>query len=315
MSRARVISADYPAFAGLPESIVTVGNGNEQMAVHVAGRLGRDQAPLVCIPGYNRNMADFAEFVPLLRRLAATDFPVVLVDLLGRGRSADRRRSSGYSTVSEARDLEELARALGVETDVLLGQGHGGQVIMSLAAERPTLIAGAVLIDAGPAIAPASLVRLRSNCEAIAGLRGATGLTLMLRRMLAADYPDATPEHLDRLAARTHLINAGQRALPLFDPALIERLRDFAPDDVLVPQWQFLELLGRVPLMLLRTEFTDQLDWPILEEMMRRRPDAQSLSIARQGSPALLDRPDEVAPIAAFMDNLARPAERTTRRA
>ena len=185
---------------------------------------------------------------------------------------------------------------------------------MALCLERPTLLAGAVLIDAGPVIAAESLIRLRSNNEAIAGLRGVGGLTVMLRRMMRADYPAADEEELDRLIARTYTIASTGRAEPLFDPALVTRLAHLSYDDVLSPQWPFFDLLRGAPLMLVRSELTDQLSPAVLDEMMTRRPDALGLVIDQQGSPPLLDRTEHVRPIADFIGSLIAPAERPTRR-
>jgi len=294
---------------------VTLGSGAEHMAVHVAGRLDTGRLPLFCVPGYQRNMSDFGAFVPALHRALETDWPIVLVDLRGRGRSSYRRCADDYSTISDAHDLSMVTRALGIEAAVFMGQGHGGQVIMALAAERPSLIAVAILVDAGPVTAPESLVRLRSNSDAIAATRGAGGLAIMLRRMQASDYPDAKPEELDRLAQRTHLIDESGKARTLFDPALIERLRGLAPDDVLVPQWGLFDLLKRVPLLLIRSELTDQVPRSIFEEMVNRRSDASNIVLRRQGSPAPLNGDDEADAIAAFMAETALPMLRTQKRA
>ena len=301
-------------FAGLSVRLVTIGGADERLAVHLAGRLTPGRTPVLCIPGYNRNMSDFATLLPLLRRELATDWPIVLVDLRGRGRSPRRTRPEDYSTTADARDLSALVRALGIETVIVLGQGHGGQVAMALALERPTLIAGAILVDAGPVTAPESLIRLRGNMQSIAGFRGTAGLTAMLRRMLKADYPEVEDAQLDRLSARTHAITAAGRANPLFDPALIRRLVGFTHDDVLTPQWSFFDRLRNVPIMFIRSELTDQLPIPVLNEMVARRPDADGLAIDRQGSPPLLDRGSEVRAIAEFICRVAPQAERPARR-
>ena len=87
----RELPSDYPIFAALPVRMITVGRPDERLAVHVAGRLGAGRAPLLCIPGYTRNMSDFTAFVPLVQRQLGTDWPVLLVDLRGRGRADDRR--------------------------------------------------------------------------------------------------------------------------------------------------------------------------------------------------------------------------------
>ena len=118
----RALPADHPPFAHLPVTMITVGPASEQVAVHVAGALGPGRVPLVALSGYNRNMADHADFVRLARQLLPEMVPVVLVDLKGRGRSSDRRRAEHYSSVIDAADLIEVARALAIERAIFLRQ-------------------------------------------------------------------------------------------------------------------------------------------------------------------------------------------------
>jgi pimeloyl-ACP methyl ester carboxylesterase len=306
----RPIPPDHPPFAALPVRFVTAGGANERLAVHIAGRLGEERPPLLCLPGYTRNMTDFTEFASLIRQRLGPDWPVVLVDLRGRGRSSDRARAADYSSLADAADVAELARALAIDKAIVVGQGHGGQVAMALAALRPTLLAGSVLIDAGPATAARSLIRLRSNIQAIGASRGVAGITLMLRRMLAADYPDLPPEELDRLAQRGQRIDAEGRAQLLFDRALIDRLAEFEQDDVLLPQWQLFDLLAGRPMLVVTSELTDQLPRELLAEMARRAPDAFRLAIPGRGSPALLDRDTEIAAIATFVRRITASSAR-----
>ena len=300
----RTFPANHPPFAALPVRMITVGRADERLAVHVAGRLGGGRTPLLCLPGYARNMSDFTAFVPLIQRRLGLGWPVVLVDLRGRGRSDDRRDAGRYTTTEDAIDIGELARALAIEEAILVGQGHGGQVLMALAAIRPMLITGAILLDAGPATEPRSLIRLRSNIKAIAASRGATGVTMMLRRMLGADYPGLGPERLDQLAERGQWLDTLGRSRLLFDDALMQRLEGFDQDDVLVPQWQLLDLLKHVPVLLARTEFTDQVSQDLLADMQSRLLRVTTQTIAGQGSPALLDQDAEIRGIADFITGL-----------
>ena len=62
MPRARPIPADHKAFADLPVQMITVGPARERMAVHVGGSLGPGRTPVICVAGYNRNMADWSAF-------------------------------------------------------------------------------------------------------------------------------------------------------------------------------------------------------------------------------------------------------------
>ncbi|MBI4922829.1 MAG: alpha/beta fold hydrolase [Devosia nanyangense] len=307
MARARTIPTDHKPLAGLPVRMVTVGRGAEQVAVHIGGVLGPGRVPVICIAGYNRNMADYSDFVRLGGLAMIEANPIVLVDLKGRGRSSDRPRLTGYSSLADADDLTEVARALAIERAIFVGQGYGGQVLMALAAAQPSLIAGTVLIDAGPVSDSRGLVRLRGTLDDLTGVRGEASLKPMLRRMLAADYPGMPEAALDGLAYRSHFVDRRGRLQPLFDPVLIKLLEPFDLDDVLVAQWPLFDALSAAPLMMMRTQLTQQLRRETFEEMMKRRRDAEAFVIEQQGSPALLDNADDVQPIADFVKRVMGP--------
>jgi len=301
MARHRSIPADHKAFAALPVQMVTVGGGDEQIAVHISGVLSSKRTPVICVPGYHRNMADFSDFLGHFHRLMGEEWPVVLLDLQGRGRATDRRDKTIYGSIADANDLTIAADALGIDGAVMVGQGYGGQVIMALSASRPRLIAGAVLIDAGPVSDPRGLVRLRNNLRHIEAIRGEVPLRNALRRILAVDYPGSSEMQLDALAGRTHFIDARGRAKPLFDSHLVAMLETFEHDDVLVAQWPLFNALSFRPLMIARSQLTDQLRRETFEEMSRRRSDAIVLTIEGQGSPALLNAAEDAGAIAEFV--------------
>jgi pimeloyl-ACP methyl ester carboxylesterase len=304
--RTRTVPDDYPSFKPLPVTRFTVGPADEQIALHISGNLSIGRIPIVCVPGYQRNMSDFADFANHFHRLYSADWPVVLVDLKGRGRSSDRSDKARYITTVDALDLIQLLAALAVDGAIFIGQGYGGQVVMALAAERPNLVAGAVLIDSGPVSDPRGLVRLRNNLGDLDGSRSEAGFRNMFRRMLSPDYPAATEGLLDVLAARTHFLDKRNRVKPLFDPHLVKMLAVFEHDDILVPQWQLYDALGNAPLMLMRTQLTEQVRRETFEEMLRRRRDSDGYVIEGQGSPALLATPEDVEPIAEFIRKLLK---------
>ncbi|RUT32518.1 alpha/beta hydrolase [Arsenicitalea aurantiaca] len=305
LGRRRTVPDDYRAFAGLPVEHFTVGPAAERMAVHVSGRLTGDRLPVICVPGYQRNMSDFAEFTTYFQRLMREDWPVVLVDLLGRGRSTDRIDRQAYASPNDAHALSAIASALGIERAIWFGQGYGGQVLMALGAQRPTVIAGTVLVDAGPVTDSRGLVRLRNNLAEIATIKGAAGLRVMLRRMLTPDYPGLADTQLDRLGERTHFSDRRGRTRALFDPHLLKLLEPFEHDDVLVPQWGLFHALDHAPMLMMRTQLTQQLRRETFEEMMRRREDAAAFVIDGQGSPALMAHADDVTPIVHFVQDIA----------
>lgn len=306
LSRPRTPPDDYRSFTALPVTRYTVGPANEAMAVHVSGRLAIGRVPLVCVPGYQRNMSDFADFANHFHSVFGEDWPVVLIDLKGRGRSSDRSDKSRYISTVDSLDLIQLLAALAVDGGIFVGQGYGGQVVMALAAERPNLVAGSVLIDSGPVSDPRGLVRLRNNLKDLGGNRSEAGFRAMSRRMLAPDYPAAAEGLLDVLAARTHYLDKRSRLRALFDPHLLGLLEPFEHDDILVPQWKLYDALASAPLLLMRTQLTEQVRRETFEEMLRRRRDAEGYVIEGSGSPALLNTPEDVGPIAEFVRRIVK---------
>ena len=298
--RRRIVPPDHPAFASLPVRQVMTRDARVRAAVHIAGRLEGGSVPLVCLAGHHRNMSDFSALVAGFRQQAAAT-TLVLIDLPGRGRADDRVKAADYGSLADARDVADILAALGIARAALLGQGHGGQVAMALAAAHPLLVAATVLVDAGPVTDSRGLVRLRNNLAHIETLRGQKPLAAGFRRMLGGDYPGLDEAALDALALRTHWIDKRGRARPLYDQRLIEALKSFNFDDVLVAQWPLFDALTGAPLLLLRTQLTDQVRRETFDEMARRRPDATALTIAGQGAPALFDQPEEIAAIARFL--------------
>lgn len=300
MTRKRTVPSEHAAFADLPITHVTLAAGL-RAAVHVRGRLSSGRLPVVCLAGYQRNMSDFSSLAAHFGRIAGEDWPVVLVDLPGRGRADDRIRTEDYSSLADARDVASIMAALGIGPAIMLGQGHGGQVSMALAASHPLLVAGTVLLDAGPVTDSRGIVRLRNNLAHIDSLQGAAVVTAGLRRMLSGDYPGLADDRLEALIGRSHFIDKRGKAKPLFDRRLIDALASINFDDVLMAQWPLFDALRCAPLMLLRTQLTDQLRRETFDEMVRRRPDALALTIAGQGSPALFDQREEIEAVARFV--------------
>jgi pimeloyl-ACP methyl ester carboxylesterase len=313
LRRHRTTPADHPAFAGLDVMRIPLQDGKTHAAVHVRGDLASSHPPLICLAGYHRNMADFSGFIETLQTTKLADWPLILVDFPGRGRADDRTKLEDYNSLNDLRDLEDILASLGIGRSIVFGQGHGGQIAMLYAARHPTMIAGTILVDAGPVTDSRGLVRLRSNSAHIASWQG-QAVNSGFRRILGGDYPELSEIALDSLAKRTHSIGRKGRAVPLFDERLIKRLDQFDFDDILVPQWQLFDALKCAPLLIFRTQLTDLLRREIYEEMVRRRPDAAALTISGQGAPALFDHFEEVETIVNFIGQIVRPSPSRARR-
>ncbi len=295
-------------FCDLPVRMIRTGSG-VQLAVHVSGKFDDQRPPLICLADYCRNMIDFSDLLKKLPVLGTTDWPVVLIDLAGHGRSGRRKKASLYSTPSDAADVHAVTSALGVEKALFLGQGHGGQVIMALAGQHADLVAGVVLIDAAPVLHAPGLVRLRDNVEMMTRVRDLRQFQAISRQVFSVSNPGATNDELDRLTERTFHWKGGSkrgRAVPRFDMALIRKLAHVQVDDIFAAQWPLFHMLEAAPMMLMRTQFSDQLPRSTFERMAAMRMDAVQVNITGQGSPALLHDADEIAALVAFMNHVAQ---------
>ena len=300
---------ETPLFSDLPVRTITCGTGNTRIAVHVHGQIADDLSPVICLPGYVRNMSDFAALPHAINRHPDTGFCFVLIDLPGRGRSTRQGKTMAYSTLSDAQYVRDVMAALDIPRAIFAGEGHGGQVAMVIAAQDPLAVAGAILIDSGPVTDPRGLVRTRTNFRHLTSLKSAPAARAALRKILSTDYPGESQARLDGFAQRLYAEDARGRLQPLFDTRLIEQLEQFEFDDVLAAQWQLFDTLAHAPLMIVRSQLSDQVRRATFDEMARRRPDAAKLVISDQGSPALLEDSQEHDAIADFLRDVCRPPD------
>ncbi|HHB83468.1 MAG TPA: alpha/beta fold hydrolase [Devosia sp.] len=308
MARRTFPPDDYEPFLQLPVQTIAGVIGGVKLRVHLSGRLDDRRVPLVCLADYCRNMGDYRSFLRLFQRQLESDWPVVLIDLAGHGRSTNRQKINQYTTTNDARDVAATCAALGIERAVFLGQGYGGRVIMSLAGLNPHLISGTLLMDSAPVIHAPSLVRLRDNLTLIIQMRGKKQFGTIAHQAFGKSYPGITQKELDQIISRTFYWSKSGRVRPLFDIALLKKLASVQFDDLYEAQWALFNLLDHAPLMLMRTQLTDQLTRTIFQKMGDLRTDAIQLVIAGQGSPALLEGSDEVGAICDFVHHASRHA-------
>ncbi len=125
-----------------------------------ARRWGSEDAPLLlCIHGLSANLTAFADLAP---RLAGPHRQVVAIDLRGRGRSEVTPPGS-YGVDNHARDVVDVASALGADQFDLAGWSLGALIAMRVALREGARLRSVTLIDhAGPSDA-AALAPIRSG--------------------------------------------------------------------------------------------------------------------------------------------------------
>lgn len=102
-----------------------------------------DDIPIVAVHGVDGSHQSWAGAVDALGGART----VIAVDLRGRG---DSSHAGPFGVVAHAEDLAAVVDAAAVPEVTLLGHSFGGHVVARLAADRPSGIAGLVLVDGGP---------------------------------------------------------------------------------------------------------------------------------------------------------------------
>jgi pimeloyl-ACP methyl ester carboxylesterase len=116
---------------------------------------------VVCLPGLTRNARDFHDLALKLSGKAARPRRVIAFDYRGRGGSQRDPDPAHYTVPIETADILEGLEQLGISRAVFIGTSRGGLILHVIAAQRPELIAGAVLNDVGPELGLGGLMQIR----------------------------------------------------------------------------------------------------------------------------------------------------------
>jgi pimeloyl-ACP methyl ester carboxylesterase len=276
-------------------TFVTTHDG---LALHVLEFAARMSAlpSVVCLPGFSRTAEDFAV---LGRALAAEGRRVLALDSRGRGRSQFDPDSANYSLAVELGDLIAVLTAAEAMPAVLVGSSRGGLLIMLLAAQRPTAIAGAILNDIGPVIETGGLLRIKGYVGKLPAPRSLQEGADILRCMSEDQFPKLTGPDWLAAAKRTWREDGGTLVLT-YDPQLAEAFASFSPDAAPPPIWNQFDALSSMPLMVIRGANSDILSTETVAAMGARRERMESLEVPDQGHTPLLAERDVISRIASF---------------
>ena len=260
--------------------------------------------PVVCLPGLARTTTDFDT---LGAALAGDANPrrVLALDYRGRGLSDHDPDPDHYSVAVELDDVLAVLTARAVPPAVIVGTSRGGLIAMTLAAVRPTAIAGVVLNDIGPVIEPQGLLRIKNYVGKLPQPRDFTEGADILRSVSGGQFPRLGAADWLAAAHRTWRERGGRLVL-VYDPQLARTLAAFDPDQPLPALWQQFDALAHVPMMVIRGAKSDILSIATVEAMRARRRDLTILEVADQGHAPLLAEPETIARIATFIAECER---------
>lgn len=241
--------------------------------------------PILCLAGLTRNGTDFDYVRPHL-----TGSRVIALDYRGRGRS-DWGSAETYTVETEARDVLELLDHLALDRVAILGTSRGGLIALVLAATAPDRLAGIMLNDIGPEIAPAGL----------AAIMRYVGRTPMERTLAEAAQVrptlmtgfDGVPGDRWAEEAERHYVETEDGLAINYDPALGDAVRSGAsapmPD-----LWALFDAAAPLPLAALRGAASDILTAETFARMRARRPDMIAAEVPERGHVPFLDEPESL---------------------
>jgi pimeloyl-ACP methyl ester carboxylesterase len=245
----------------------------------VCREFGGDGPSVLLLHGLAGHAEEWAQTASWL----ATRNRVVALDARGHGRS--ERFPGDVSRDAQVNDTVFVIEQLSLQPVVVVGQSVGGLTALSLAARRPDLLRGLVLVDASPsdggdgveeAVAPTA-VALREWPASFASYAEAEGFFAeRFGAGLAADAWTSGLEHVED----------GWR--PRFDvEVMVQTLRDALS----VTSWDEWASIS-CPTLIVRAGY-GVIEPETVEEMGRRLPSARSVEIAAAAHDLHLDRPDE----------------------
>ncbi len=269
-----------------------------------AWRYGPADAPLtaLCMHGLTRNHKDFE---PLIAKLDAR-FAFVAVDVRGRGRSARDPDPAHYTPATYAGDMVALIDHLGLSRVALIGTSMGGLMAMVMMRKRAGRIAGVVLNDVGPVLERAGLQRIAGYVTAVEPLADWDAAAEAVARVQADIFPDFRPDDWMAFARRTFRELPTGEVILDYDPAITRTVGDVKPGIALrFAMWRLFKAMRRAPLLVIRGETSDILSGKTAARMLRRHPDAALVTVPRVGHAPILDEPEAVTAIEAFLERLA----------
>ncbi|MBC2670412.1 alpha/beta fold hydrolase [Novosphingobium piscinae] len=265
-----------------------------------AGPEAAARPPVVCLPGLTRNARDFET---LAARLAPR-WRVLCPELRGRGDSAYAKDSATYQPLQYVDDIEALLAETGIARCVIVGTSLGGILTMLLAARGGERIAAAALNDIGPELDPAGLARILDYVGQGRSFPTWMHAARALHEAQGAAFPRFTIT--DWLAMAKRVMTLGQNGRIVFDYDM-KIAEPFAATATAAPVdlWPAWEALAGRPLLVLRGALSDLFPAHCLDEMVRRVPGTEALTLPEVGHAPTLDEPEAVAAIERLLARVA----------
>jgi pimeloyl-ACP methyl ester carboxylesterase len=251
--------------------------------------------PVLCLPGLTRNSRDFGTLAVHL----SERHDVLAADLRGRGRSAWDTDPTHYQLPNYVQDMWALLQSRSISRVVVVGTSLGGLMGLVMAAVKPDMVAGVVLNDAGPEIDPAGLRRIAGYAGKLPPVSSWAEAAAQAESVYGLALPGLTDAEWLEYAHRGYRENAAGVPIADMDPRISEAFK--TPTTAAPDLWPLYAQIKGVPMLVIRGGLSDLLSAATVARMAREKPDLQHITVANRGHTPLLNEPECLAAIDAFM--------------
>lgn len=249
---------------------------------------------VVCVHGLTRNGRDFDALASAL----SDRFRILCPDMPGRGDSEWLRDPNDYGFPTYLSVTVALLAHARAERVAWVGTSMGGLLGMALAAQPETPVTRLVIDDVGPVIEPAALIRIAGYVGLDPVFDSFEALDAHVREV-SAPFGALTDEQWNALARSTARQTPDGRWRLKYDPGIAVPFRAAAaPSADLWGLWDAI----RCPTLLLRGAESDLLSPQTAAAMQSRGPKPKLIEFAGIGHAPMLLTPEQIAPVATFLD-------------
>ena len=260
---------------------------------------GNTGTPVICLPGLTRNSRDFEDLANHLsdrRRVITCDFR-------GRGYSEYDENWENYHPLTYVQDTWTLLDHLGIENIIVVGTSLGGLCAMVMAKTQGERVAGVVMNDIGPEINPAGIERIQAYTGRVEPVGSWEEAIAQSQEIYGHWLPGLSDEQWAALARRGYREN--EKGVPRLDmdANIGEAVRKIGAQKG--DPWALFDSLTDTPVTLLWGVMSDILTKDIIDKMTARKPDLNVVAVPNRGHVPLLDEPECIAAIDAFLEEVA----------
>jgi pimeloyl-ACP methyl ester carboxylesterase len=251
---------------------------------------------VLCLHGLTRNSRDFEDLAPHLQK----HFRVIVPDVRGRGLSARDPNPQNYQPAIYLQDILTLIDTVAAQRVAVIGTSMGGLLAMMMAVGSRDRVSGLVLNDMGPEVDPKGLERIKSYAGRLPAPKDWDDAIAQTRSMFGTAWPNLSIERWSALTRRGYREDEKGGLNVDADPMIGEMLR--AAPAASANLWPFWKALRGIPILAIRGAHSDILSAATFAKMKLENPELVQLEVAQRGHAPLLDEPDCIAAIDAFLE-------------